>query len=60
MNERPIEATYQGLTYYRTGKTGTNIATGKPVTEMSCHYTEDGVNYEARIWVADDGEIFPD
>jgi hypothetical protein len=60
MAEEPFEAVHQGRTYHRTGKTGTNIATGKRVVEMSCHYTENDIDYEDRIWVADDGEIFPD
>lgn len=60
MVEEPFEAVHQGRTYHRTGKTGTDIATGKRVIEMSCHYSENDIDYEDRIWVADDGEIFPD
>lgn len=42
---------YQGRTYYLTGKTGTNTATGAAVRECE-------TNDHSRVWAANDGRLF--
>lgn len=43
----------RALTYYATGKTGTNRATGLRAAEMEA-------DDMSRIWVTADGQVFPE
>lgn len=47
-----ITIEYEGRTYYRTGKTGTHIASGEHSAEYANHsnYGQSG-NVERRVWV---------
>ena len=44
---------HEGKTYYATGKTGTHEPDGSPIVEMEA-------SDAARIWVAEDGRMWPD
>lgn len=50
-NEFPCTISHNGMDYSSTGKTGTNIKTGKHVAEMEA---EDA----SRVWIALDGSVF--
>lgn len=49
----PDKATVDGVRYFATGKVGTNRATGILVVEMEAHDM-------SRVWVAQDGRVFPE
>lgn len=48
-----VAVTHNGQDYYSTGKTGTNIRSGKRVAEMEAGDC-------SRVWVALDGQVFPE
>jgi hypothetical protein len=45
---KPILVEHDGRGYARTGRTGTNIATGLPVHEMA-------TEFDRRVWITADG-----
>lgn len=49
----PYMITHDGRIYLRTGKTGTNIASGKPVVEM------EAID-RSRIWVDARDNVYPE
>lgn len=49
----PTQVEYDHLTYYATGKAGTNRKTGLRAVEMEAD------DY-SRVWVAEDGRVFPE
>lgn len=58
-NDTPTSVKYRGETYYFTGKTGTQIATGLESAEYeSCH--ESGNKTGIRVWRNEKGEIYLD
>lgn len=54
VNDFPVDIRYQGLTWYRTGKVGTNLRTGKDAAE----YESDDRSY--RVWRDIDGNVAPE
>jgi hypothetical protein len=49
----PEQTTVDGVRYFFTGKLGTNRATGILVVEMEADDL-------SRVWVAQDGKVFPE
>jgi hypothetical protein len=52
-HEFPVSITHNGLDYYATGKTATNVRNCKRVAEMEAADA-------SRIWVALDGTAYPE
>lgn len=51
---KPLLVEHDGRGYARTGRTGTNVATGLPVHEMA-------TEFDRRIWITVDGShVFED